>query len=60
MLRTARSLGWGAGLLASVIFSVYALAPIDAIPGMRLGGTPTQPPASWADANDQNDIFSSG
>lgn len=57
MSRTTRFLGWGAGLLTIAVFSVYALGPIDAIPGMMLGGTSTQPPASWADANDQDDIF---
>jgi len=57
MARAARFLGWGAGLLAVAVFMVYALGPIDALPGMRLGGTPTDAPANWTDVNDHDDIF---
>jgi hypothetical protein len=57
MARAARFLGWGAGLLAVAVFAIYALGPIDAFPGMRLGGTPSDPPTSWADVNEEDDIF---
>lgn len=57
MARFARWALWGAGLLAVAVFAMYALGPIDAFPGMRLGGTPSDPPAHWADVNDHDDIF---
>ena len=57
MARVGRFLGWGAGLLAIAVFAAYAFGPIDALPGMRLGGTPTDAPANWSDVNDHDDIF---
>lgn len=57
MARAGRFLGWGAGLLAVAVFAAYAFGPIDAFPGMRLGGTPTDAPANWTDVNDHDDIF---
>lgn len=57
MARAARFLGWAAGLLAVAVFAVYALGPIDAFPGMLLGGTPTDAPANWTDVDDHDDIF---
>jgi hypothetical protein len=57
MARAARFLGWGAGLLAVAVFAIYALGPIDAFPGMRLGGTPSDAPTRWSDVNDHDDIF---
>ena len=57
MARVGRFLGWGACLLAAAVFAAYAFGPIDALPGMRLGGTPTDAPANWIDVNDHDDIF---
>jgi hypothetical protein len=57
MARAARFFGWGAGLLAVAVFAIYALGPIDAFPGMWLGGTPTDAPTRWSDVNDHDDIF---
>ena len=57
MRLVGRILGWGAGILGLSAFAIYAFGPIDAIPGMVLGGTPTDAPTSWADVNDQDDIF---
>ncbi len=52
-----RILGWGAGLVVVAVFAVYAFGPIDAFPGMWLGGTPTEAPANWTDVDDHDDIF---
>ena len=57
MARVVRFLGWATGILAVAAFAGYALGPIDAFPGMRLGGTPTDAPANWTDVDDQDDIF---
>lgn len=51
-----RILGWGAGFLVVAILAVYALGPIDFVPGMRLGGQESPPPASWATVNTEDEI----
>ena len=51
-----RILGWSAGLLVVAILAVYALGPIDFVPGMRLGGQESPPPASWATVNTEDEI----
>lgn len=47
MKLVGRILGWGAGLLVVAVFAIYAVGPVDAFPGMVLGGTPTDAPTSW-------------
>ena len=51
-----RILGWGAGLLVVAILAVYAVGPIDFVPGMRLGGQESPPPTSWATVNTEDEI----
>lgn len=56
MGRVVRWIGWGVGLLAVVAFATYALGPIDFVPGMRLGGQESPPPASWSTVNTDDEI----
>ena len=43
-------------LLANGEIILYALGPIDFVPGMRLGGQESPPPASWATVNAEDEI----
>jgi hypothetical protein len=56
MARYGRWIGWGAGIVAVAALAMYALGPIGFIPGMRLGGRASDPPASWTALNDHDEI----
>jgi hypothetical protein len=56
MPRYGRWIGWGAGSLTVAALAFYALGPIGSIPGMRLGGRASDPPASWVAVNDHEEI----
>ena len=56
MERFGRWAGWGACVLAVVAVAIYVLGPVSYLPGMRLGGQESAPPASWAAINDHDEI----
>jgi hypothetical protein len=56
MARFGRWAGWGAGILAVAALAIYVLGPVSYVPGMRLGGRESAPPASWAAINDHDEI----
>jgi len=56
MARLGRWAGWGACVLAVVPLAIYVVGPVSFIPGMRLGGRESAPPANWAAINDHDEI----